>query len=168
MSWVSEDSGSLAVTKSGGTPGRRTLLSVLPLTTAWVGAAAVVAVPIAGVVVGSVVERSPSGLSFILIMVPVLVGAAAATFVCGLAAGALAGLPDWFLRRRPLGTVGVVAAVVILTVLVAGASGAAFLVAPYLVPWPVLTQVCVVAAATAIATLVVVALHRRRERRRHQ
>lgn len=100
MSWVSEDSGSLAVTESGGTPGRRTLLSVLPLTTAWAGAAAVVAVPIAGVVVGSVVERSPSGLSFILIMVPVLVGAAAATFVFGLAAGALAGLPDWFLRRR--------------------------------------------------------------------
>jgi hypothetical protein len=101
-------------------------------------------------------------------MVPVLVGAAATTFVFGLAAGALAGLPDWFLRRRPLGTVGAVAAVVILTLVVAGASGAAFLVVPYLIPWPVLTQVCVVAAATAIATLVVISLHRRRERQRHQ
>lgn len=168
MSRVSDDSGSMTETESRGTPGRQTLLSVLPLTTAWAGATAVVAVPIAGVVVGSVVERSTSGLSFIPIMVPVLVGAAATTFVFGLAAGALAGLPDWFLRRRPLGTVGAVAAVVILTLVVAGASGAAFLVVPYLIPWPVLTQVCVVAAATAIATLVVISLHRRRERQRHQ
>lgn len=154
-------------TETEATGTRRTLLAVLPLTTAWAGAAAVVVVPTASVVVGAVVERSPAALPFILIMVPAMIGGAAAVFVFGLAAGALAGLPDrWLGRRRPSVT-GDVAAVMILTLLVAGTSGLAQLLVPYLFPWPVTAQVIGVAAVTAVSTLLVVAAHRRRERRRH-
>lgn len=85
---------------------RRSLLAVLLLTTAWAGAAGVVVVPTAFVVVGAVV--------------------------------------------------------------VAGATCVAGLLVPYLLPWDVGTQMSVVGAATAVSTLVVIAVHRRRERRRGQ
>lgn len=147
---------------------RRSLLAVLPLTTAWAGAAGVVVVPTAFVLVGAVVGRSASGLSFLLVMAPAMIGGAAAAFVFGLAAGALAGLPDWWLRRRRSAVLGSVAAVVVLTVVVAGATCVAGLLVPYLLPWDVGAQVSVVGAATAVSTVVVIAVHRRRERRRGQ
>jgi hypothetical protein len=145
---------------------RRTLMSVLPMTTAWAGAGAVVIVPTGAVLVGTIVEGSTTGLPFLLIAAPAMVSGSVAAFVFGLATGALAGLPDWWLRRRRPTMLGDGAAVLILTALVAVAWSAVCLLIPYLVPWPVATQVVAVAAMTAVSTLTVVAVHRRRERRR--
>ncbi len=103
---------------------RRTLLSVLPLTTAWAGAAAVVAVPVVWTIVGAVVEQSPEGLTFIVLLVPVMLFAAIGALLYGFAAGALAALPDWFLRRRSPSAVGAVSSVVILTAVVSATFGA--------------------------------------------
>ncbi|MFJ2977898.1 hypothetical protein ACIPEP_03480 [Curtobacterium sp. NPDC087082] len=144
---------------------RRTPLSVLPLTTAWAGTIAVVAVPVGWTIVGMIVEQSLTGAPFLVMMVPVLVVGVAVAFVFGLAAGALAGLPDWCLRRRPPSVLGAVAAVVFLTAIVTGAFAAAPLVGPVfsaLLPLPGWAGLAAVAAATATGTIVVVSRHRRR------
>lgn len=149
-------------------PTRRTLLSVLPMTTAWAGAGAVVLVPTAAVVGSAVFGRGGDGLLFLVVMMPPTIGGAAVAFVFGLAAGALAGLPDRGLRRRRPGVLGDGAAVAILTLVVAGAASAVCVRVPYLLPFPVPVQVLLVAAVTAVCTVVVVAVHRRRERRQRR
>lgn len=146
-----------------------TLLSVLPWTTAWGGAAAVCLVPIGFALVALVFSGSAEGLQVLAVAYPVMLGGALALWFYGLVAGLLAGLPDWLLRRRPeLRLLGAVLAVVVITVMVT-------------VPWAiVVTKVtdlswlsptgvsssATVAAAAALATTVVVALQRRRARRR--
>ncbi|WP_439688946.1 hypothetical protein ACRQ4C_13220 [Curtobacterium sp. SP.BCp] len=146
---------------------RRTLLSVLPLTTAWAGAAAVVAVPVVWTIVGAVVEQSPEGLTFIVLLIPVMLFAAIGALLYGFAAGALAALPDWFLRRRSPSAVGAVSSVVILTAIVSATFGCLALCSGVSAALPVSGWgwLALVAAATAAATSAVVARHRRRERR---
>jgi hypothetical protein len=147
---------------------RRTLLSVLPLTTAWAASIAVVAVPVLWTFVGMIVEQSLTGLPFLVMMIPVLAFGVVGAFVFGLVAGAIAGLPDWFLRRRPPTVIGSVTAVVILTAIVTGTFAAAPLLGPVfsaLLPLPDWVGLAVVAAATATGTIVVVSRQRRLEHR---
>ncbi|WP_416393832.1 MULTISPECIES: hypothetical protein [unclassified Curtobacterium] len=147
---------------------RRTLLSVLPLTTAWAGAIAVVAVPVLWTLVGMIVEQSLTGAPFLVMMIPVLAFAVLGAFVFGLVAGALAGLPDWCLRRRPPSALGAVAAVVVLTAIVTGTFAAAPVLGPVfsaLLPLPGWVGLATVAAATATGTIIVVSRARRQEQR---
>jgi hypothetical protein len=147
---------------------RSTLLSLLPWTTAWGGAAAFCLVPIGSVLVSVVVDQSGDGLAALAMVFPVMLGGAVALWLYGLVAGLLAGLPDWLLRRRPrLRPLGAVLAVVILTVLVAvpwAVANVRFLDLPLMAPTTVVSTLTV-AGATAVATTVVVLLHGRRQRR---
>lgn len=147
---------------------RRTLLSVLPLTTAKAGAAAMVVLPVGWLLIGAIAEGSPDQLPFFIVMFPVMAIGALAAFVFGLAAGALAGLPDWLLRHRRPTAFGDVAAVVVLTGLVTGTFALVPLSAGIIagvLPLPLWGSMLALALATAAATITVVARHRRRERR---
>lgn len=146
---------------------RRTLLSVLPLTTAWAGAAAVVAVPVVWTIAAAVVEGSADGLSFIVLLVPALLFAAVAALLYGFVAGALAALPDWFLRRRPPSPLVDAGSVVVLTAVVTATFGGLSLSSGVsaLLPLSGWGWLALVGAVTAAATSAVVARHRRRERR---
>ena len=147
---------------------RSTLLSLLPWTTAWGGAAAFCLVPIGFVLVSVVVEQTTNGIAALAMVFPVMLGGAVALWLYGLVAGLLAGLPDWLLRRRPrLRPLGAALALVILTVLVAvpwAVVNVRFLDLPLMAP-TTLTSTSIIAGATALATLVVVLLHGRRQRR---
>jgi hypothetical protein len=147
---------------------RSTLLSLLPWTTAWGGAAAFCLVPIGSVLVALVLDQSGDALSALAMVFPVMLAGAVALWICGLLAGLLAGLPDWLLRRRPrLRPLGAVLAVVILTVLVAGSWAFAnmrVLDLPLMAPTTFVSTL-IVAGATAVATTAVVLLHSRRQRR---
>ncbi|MCJ0700924.1 hypothetical protein FRIG_07235 [Frigoribacterium faeni] len=147
---------------------RSTLLALLPWTTAWGGAAAFCLIPIGFVLFSVVVEQSAEGLAALAMVFPVMLGGAVALWFYGLVAGLLAGLPDWLLRRRPrLRPIGAALAVVILTVLVAApwvVANSRVLDLPLTAP-TTLTSTAIIAGATALATLVVVLLHGRRQRR---
>ena len=147
---------------------RSTLLSLLPWTTAWGGAAAFCLVPIGFVLVSVVVEQTTNGIAALAMVFPVMLGGAVALWLYGLVAGLLAGLPDWLLRRSPrLRPLGAALAVVILTVLVAvpwAFVNVRFLDLPLMAP-STFVSTLTVAGATAVATTVVVLLHGRRQRR---
>ena len=147
---------------------RSTLLSLLPWTTAWGGAAAFCLVPIGFVLVSVVVEQTTNGIAALAMVFPVMLGGAVALWLYGLVAGLLAGLPDWLLRRSPrLRPLGAVLAVLILTVLVAvpwAVVNVRFLDLPLMAP-STFVSTLTVAGATAVATTVVVLLHGRRQRR---
>jgi hypothetical protein len=147
---------------------RSTLLSLLPWTTAWGGAAAFCLVPIGAVLVSVVVDRTTNGIAALAMVFPVMLGGAVALWLYGLVAGLLAGLPDWLLRRSPrLRPLGAVLAIVIPTVLVAvpwAVVNVRFLDLPLMAP-TTLTSTAIIAGATSLATLVIVLLHGRRQRR---
>jgi hypothetical protein len=147
---------------------RSTLLSLLPWTTAWGGAAAFCLVPIGAVLVSVVVDRTTNGIAALAMVFPVMLGGAVALWLYGLVAGLLAGLPDWLLRRSPsLRPLGAALAVVILTVLVAvpwAVVNVRILDLPLMAP-STFVSTLTVAGATAVATTVVVLLHGRRQRR---
>jgi hypothetical protein len=146
-----------------------TLLSVLPVTTAWGGAIAVVMVPVGASLVSTIATGDVEHLRFLVLLAPAMLIAAFAAAAFGSAVGALAGLPDWLLRCRPRWRLlGILSAVVILATSV-GVTCA--MVPPavgflLLVPLPASTFVVVATAAAAAITSVVIAIHRRPERRR--
>ena len=147
-----------------------TLLSVLPATTAWGGAAAVLLVPVGWPVVATIATGDVEHLKFLILLAPFMLVAALAVAAFGLAVGALAGLPDRLLRNRPrLRPLGAVSAVVIVSASVGGAFASATVATStvfLLLPLPALPSLAIATGAAAASTTVVIAIHRRRERRR--
>ncbi|WP_423923839.1 hypothetical protein ACPEEZ_06210 [Frigoribacterium sp. 2-23] len=142
----------------------KTLLAVLPLTTALAGAAAVVFVPVGILLLASIVTLSPRGLPFLVMLLPWLLIGAVVTAAFGPAAGALAGLPDWLLRRRAEPRLlGAVSAVVVLTAVVSGGWVlVSTTVLDSLLPLPLGIQVPLVTVGSAVLTTVVVVASKRR------
>jgi hypothetical protein len=147
-----------------------TLLSVLPATTAWGGAAAVLLVPVGWSVVATIATGDVEHLKFLILLAPFMLVAALAVAAFGLSVGALAGLPDSLLRNRPrLRPLSAVSAVVIVSASVGGALTSATVATStvfLLLPLPALPSVAIATGAAAASTTVVIAIHRRRERRR--
>jgi len=154
-----------------GTPSRahepRTLLHVLPWTTAAGGAVATFLIPGGLVALSSLVVR-PNGVSGALLLqvLPILFIAAVMMSAVGLCAGALASLPDHLARHRPeLRRRTSALAVGILTALISLVWLAALAEWQPLPLVPTLVTTGLVAAATAGATAIVVARHARRRAR---
>jgi hypothetical protein len=141
---------------------RRSLLGVLPFTTAVGGALSMFLVPGIPVIVIGLLERDAGALPLLVAGLPFMAAGAAGAFLLGLVVGALAGLPDHLARDRPtLRPLASALAVGILTALIS-ATWAAALVAWW--PQPAEIVGCttvVVAGVAAIATTLVVVLHRR-------
>jgi hypothetical protein len=144
---------------------RGSLLGVLPFTTAVGGAVSMFLVPGTPVVVGSLLTRDAGSLAFLVMGFPLMATGAAGVFLLGLAVGALAGFPDHLARDRPaLRPLTSALAVVILTALICTAW-----VAALWAWWPHARDMMgwstgVVAGAAAVATTLVVMLHRRGRR----
>ncbi|WP_423923824.1 hypothetical protein ACPEEZ_06170 [Frigoribacterium sp. 2-23] len=144
-----------------------TLLSVLPMSTALAGGAAVVLVPTVWTIVGAIATRSAASLMFVAVMFPGMLVGAIATALFGAAAGALAGLPDRLLRgRRAPRLLGPVAAVVILTALVTTAWALVTAWWDDSGPLPTGVHIAAVSVTTAALTTLVVARAKRRTSRR--
>jgi hypothetical protein len=141
---------------------RRSLLGVLPLTTAVGGALSMFLVPGIPVVVVSLLERDAGALPILIAGLPFMAAGATGAFLLGLAVGALAGLPDHLARDRPaLRPLASALAVGILTALISAAW-----VAAVVTWWPRPVEIVgwttvVVAGVAAVATTLVVVLHRR-------
>ncbi|MDA3803791.1 hypothetical protein [Clavibacter sp. CT19] len=146
----------------------RTLLHVLPWTTAVGGAVAVLLIPGSLVALSSITSRAGSDDGrFLPVVLQAMLFAAVMAFVVGLAAGALAGLPDHLARHRPeLRRRTSALAVVILTAVISLAWLAVLAEWQPLPLAPTLGTTGVVAAITAGATAIVVARHARRRRRK--
>jgi len=145
---------------------RRSLLDVLPITTAVGGALAIFLVPGLPIVVVSLLEGDAGSLMVLALFLPWMAGGAAGAFLLGLVVGALAGLPDHLARDRPaLRPLTSVLAGGILTVLVSAAW-----VAALVVWWPHPGDIAawstgLVAGAASVATTLVVIVHRHGRRR---
>jgi len=156
------------VTASPPAARHRSLLSVLPWTSA-AGAAALVLLASFVFAIGLVATSSSPGwrrpLDLLEAMSPAI-AVALALAVIGFVLGALAALPDHLIRGRLPPLVGELLAVALLTTLVTGPYSA--LTSPFdgVTPLPHAVEVAVVGIVTALATALVASWHTRREHRR--